>query len=182
MAERRSSKLARVFLGVGSNQGDRLRNLTEARRRVRELPQTRLSRCSSVYVTAPVGGPPQQDYFNQVLEIETSLPPRELLSALQDIESRLGRVREVRWGPRTLDLDILWYDGYSTQEADLTLPHPRLEERRFVLEPLAELAPDLVLLSGRTVKEALLLVDHQQVEPLGGSEPDDVAREHDEGP
>lgn len=130
------------------------------------MPGTRVMRCSRIYVTAPVGGPEQDDYFNQVIEIETSLSPRRLLQALQAIEQDLGRVRQVRWGPRTIDLDILWYHGFSVEDADLTVPHARLEERRFVLEPLAELAPDMVLPSGRTVGQALFLVSDQRVRPL----------------
>jgi len=140
--------------------------LEQARQRVEALPGTRVTGCSRIYVTAPVGGPEQDDYFNQVIEIETSLPPRRLLKALQAIEQDLGRVRQVRWGPRTIDLDILWYHGFSAEDADLTVPHARLEERRFVLEPLAELAPDMVLPSGRTVGQALFFVSDQRVRPL----------------
>jgi 2-amino-4-hydroxy-6-hydroxymethyldihydropteridine diphosphokinase len=127
------------------------------------LPGTELSAASGLYLTAPVGGPQQADYLNQVLELRTTLSPRELLSAIQSIEVDLGRERSVRWGPRTVDVDILWYHGFSVADADLELPHPRMEERRFVLEPLAELAPALVLPSGRTVREALTLVAEQAV-------------------
>ena len=111
-----------------------------------------------------MGGPKQDDFLNQVVEIHTTLAPRELLSAVQRIESELGRERVLRWGPRTVDIDILWYHGFSAREADLEIPHPRIEERRFVLEPLAELAPDLVLASGRTVTEALVSVREQEVD------------------
>jgi quinolinate synthase len=110
-----------------------------------------------------VGGPEQQDYLNQVVELSTSLPPHELLAVAQRIEAELGRERLVRWGPRTIDVDILWYDGFKGSEADLEVPHPRMAERRFVLEPLAELAPDLVLPGGETVATALARVQHQQV-------------------
>lgn len=161
-----SGPCKRAFLGLGSNVGDRWAWLEQARSRVAGLPRTTLVRSSAIYLTAPVGGPQQEDYFNQVLEIETTLGPQELLLALQMIERELGRVRQERWGPRTVDVDILWYHGYSLMEPNLTLPHPRLEERRFVLEPLAELAPDLVLASGRTVAEALEQVLDQRVERL----------------
>lgn len=152
-----------MFLGLGSNLGDRAALLRRARERVAALPGTELIAASGVYVTAPVGGPDQDDYLNQVIEIRTALAPRELLSALQAIEGDLGRKRLVRWGPRTIDLDILWYHGFSATEADLEVPHPRMEDRRFVLGPLAELAPDLVLPSGSTVAEALSRVNDQVV-------------------
>ena len=143
--------------------------LLQARRRLAALAGTSVTRASSLYVTAPVGGPEQDDYLNQVVELQTTLTPRELLEAASGIEAALGRERLVKWGPRSIDVDILWYDGSSFAEADLVVPHPRMEERRFVLEPLAELAPDLVLPSGRTVREALELVQEQAVARLAGS-------------
>ena len=151
---------------MGSNLGDRLAALSQTRRSLAELPGTSLVACSGLYQTAPVGGPDQDDYLNQVVEIETDLTPRELLEAIGRIEASLGRERLVRWGPRTIDVDILWYDGSSVAEPDLEVPHPRLEERRFVLEPLAELAPDLGLPSGRTVVGALERVRDQAVTRL----------------
>ncbi len=138
--------------------------LRQARNRLGALPETSIVRVSGLYVTAPVGGPEQDDYLNQVVELRTALTPRELLQAIGGVEAALGRKRLVRWGPRTIDVDIVWYDGASVAEADLEVPHPRLEQRRFVLEPLAELAPDLVLPSGRTVRAALDLVREQVVE------------------
>ena len=137
--------------------------LRRARALLAALPGTTLTAESGLYVTAPVGGPEQDDYFNQVVELSTALSPYELLAAIQGIEAELGRVREIRWGPRTIDVDILWYHGFSSAEACLEVPHPRMEQRRFVLEPLAELAPDLVLPSGRTVTEALAGVQDQNV-------------------
>ena len=137
-----------------------------ARGRLAGLPGTSVSAESALYVTAPVGGPEQGDFLNQVVELQTTLSPRDLLSALRLIESELGRERSVRWGPRTVDIDILWYHGVSVQEADLEIPHPRMEERRFVLEPLSELVPELVLPSGKTVAEALTLVRDQAVRRL----------------
>jgi 2-amino-4-hydroxy-6-hydroxymethyldihydropteridine diphosphokinase len=143
--------------------------LSRARGRLGALPGTALIAESGLYATAPVGGPEQDDYLNQVVELETTLPPRGLLLEIGRIEQALGRERLVRWGPRSIDIDILWYDGASIAEADLEVPHPRMEERRFVLEPLAELAPDLVLPSGRTVNEALEEVRGQTVERLDES-------------
>ena len=110
-----------------------------------------------------MGGPEQDDYLNQVVELRTTLAPWDLLASAQGIETELGRRRLVRWGPRTIDVDILWYDGFEGSDPRLEVPHPRMEERRFVLEPLAELAPDLVLPSGRTVAEALARVQDQDV-------------------
>jgi quinolinate synthase len=143
--------------------------LREARRLLTELPVTSVVRVSGLYVTAPVGGPEQDDYLNQVVELRTELSPRDLLLAIGRIEAVLGRERRVRWGPRSIDVDILWYDGSSIAEADLEVPHPRMEERRFVLEPLAELAPELVLPSGRTAREALDNVRGQSVKRVAGS-------------
>jgi quinolinate synthase len=152
-----------VYLGLGSNVGDRGAILQEARSRLAGLTGTKLTAESQVYVTAPVGGPAQDDFFNQVVELRTTLSPRELLKATKAIETAMGRERRERWGPRNIDLDILWYHGLPVGDEDLEVPHPRMEERRFVLEPLAELAPDLVLPSGKTVLEALAEVQDQQV-------------------
>jgi quinolinate synthase len=157
---------ALVYLGLGSNLGDRESMLSRARALLAALPGTTLSAASGIYVTAPVGGPEQDDYFNQVVELRTVLPPRGLLTAARRIEAALGRERTIRWGPRTIDVDILWYHGFSRAGADLEVPHPRMEERRFVLEPLAELAPELVLPSGRTVADALAGVKDQTTRRL----------------
>ncbi len=129
----------RAFLGLGSNLGDRLANLRAA---VGALPD--VVAVSSVYETDPVGGPEDQGPFlNAVVQLATERSPRQLLEAAAAAEAAAGRVRTVRWGPRTLDVDVLWVDGASVAEPDLVVPHPRLWERAFVLVPLAELAPDL---------------------------------------
>jgi len=128
---------ARVYLGLGSNLGEREAMLRRARALLAALPGTTLSARSGLYETAPVGGPEQDDYLNQVVELQTALSPRELLAAVQDVEAQLGRERTIRWGPRSIDVDILWYHGFSGADARLEVPHPRMEERRFVLEPLA---------------------------------------------
>ncbi|MEO6318129.1 MAG: 2-amino-4-hydroxy-6-hydroxymethyldihydropteridine diphosphokinase [Acidimicrobiales bacterium] len=132
--------MARAFLGMGSNLGDRVGVLRDA---VASLPD--LVAVSPVYETEPIGGPDDQGaYLNLVAELDTSLQPRELLEVCHSLEQAAGRVREVRWGPRTLDVDVLWVEGRTVVEDDLEVPHPRLWERRFVLAPLADLAPDLV--------------------------------------
>ncbi|MBI3087544.1 MAG: 2-amino-4-hydroxy-6-hydroxymethyldihydropteridine diphosphokinase [Candidatus Omnitrophica bacterium] len=149
--------MARVFIGVGSNQGDRLANLSRAVQRLGATAGIRVVQMATIYETRPVGGPPQEDFLNTVVEIDTSLPPRELLSAIQAVEVQLGRTpsRE-QWGPRAIDLDILLYDDRVVQEPDLVIPHALMHERRFVLEPLVQLAPDLVHPVLRKTVSALL--------------------------
>ena len=152
-----------VYLGLGSNQGDSRALLLEAVRGLSLVPGVSVTRSSRYYRTAAIGLEDQPDFLNVVVEIVTDLGPLELLEVAQALERHAGRVRTVRWGPRTLDVDILWYDGIFMDHDRLRLPHPRMEERRFVLEPLAELAPDLVLGSGRTVRAALAGVLEQDV-------------------
>jgi 2-amino-4-hydroxy-6-hydroxymethyldihydropteridine diphosphokinase len=145
----------RVFLGLGSNLGDREASLERAGRLLEERGFTR-RRESSLYLTEPVGGPPQGWFINAVLEGETALTPEELLRACLDVERVLGRVRDVRNGPRTIDIDLLLYGSQVRRGPDLELPHPRLPERRFVLVPLAEIAPEVVdPLRGQTAVELL---------------------------
>lgn len=131
--------MTRALLGLGSNLGDRWTQLRDA---VESLPG--LVGTSDVYETDPVGGPEQDRYLNLVAEIDTDLAPHALLGVCHRLEAAAGRVRDVRWGPRTLDVDILWIDGVTVDEPDLQIPHPRMFERRFVLRPLADLAPDLL--------------------------------------
>ncbi|HEY8532139.1 MAG TPA: 2-amino-4-hydroxy-6-hydroxymethyldihydropteridine diphosphokinase [Limnochorda sp.] len=140
----------RAFLGLGSNVGDRRGLLREALGRIDALPATRVLRTSSLYETEPWGGVPQPRYLNLVAEIETGLAPEELLEHVLAIEADLGRVRTVRWGPRTIDVDLLWMEGEERATERLTLPHPRLVERAFVLVPLAELDGQVVV-RGRQV-------------------------------
>lgn len=130
--------MTRAFLGLGSNLGDRRDHLRTA---VASLPD--VVAVSDVYETDPVGGPEQGRFLNLVVELDTDLDPHALLGVCHRIESAAGRVRDVRWGPRTLDVDILWIEGVTVDTPDLQVPHPRMNERRFVLEPLAELAPDV---------------------------------------
>ncbi len=131
-----------VFISLGSNLGDRRENLRAA---VAALPPAvRVTAQSPVYQTAPWGYADQPDFLNQVVEGETELSPRELLVHLKSLESRLGREKTFRYGPRQIDLDILFYADFIVEESDLQIPHPRLHERAFVLVPLADLAPDWV--------------------------------------
>lgn len=131
--------MTRAFLGLGSNMGDRVGYLQAA--------VAAMSDCvavSGVYETDPVGGPDQGPFLNVVVELDTALSARGLLELCQRLEASADRVREVRWGPRTLDVDVLWVDGETVDEADLVVPHPRMFERAFVMVPLGELASDLV--------------------------------------
>lgn len=132
----------RVFLGLGSNLGDREAALEQALGRLEELG-FRTRRRSSIWLTEPVGGPPQGWFLNAVVEGETALSPEQLLAACLQTERELGRVRGVRNGPRSIDLDLLLYGEERRATPDLLLPHPRLHERLFVLAPLAEIAPEL---------------------------------------
>jgi 2-amino-4-hydroxy-6-hydroxymethyldihydropteridine diphosphokinase len=146
-----------AYVALGSNLGDRRDTLERALQALREQPGVVLGGVSSFRETEPVGGPPgQPPYLNAVAEVQTALPPLDLLHRLLEIEQRLGRVRAERWGPRTIDLDLLLYADVVCATPELTLPHPRLHERRFVLEPLAEVAPLLVHpLLGRTARQLL---------------------------
>lgn len=139
--------MSRYAVALGSNQGDRLDHLRAAVAGLTALGEP--VRVSSVYETEPVGGPAQPRYLNAVVLLESDLGPRQLLLALQAIETGRGREREVRWGPRTLDLDIVAWDGPPVMETDLEIPHPRAGERDFVLAPLDEVWPE-TLVGSRT--------------------------------
>jgi 2-amino-4-hydroxy-6-hydroxymethyldihydropteridine diphosphokinase len=143
-----------AYIGLGSNLGDREGTLRDALARLAELGEVRVS---SFHETDPVGVIDQPKFVNAVVELSTQLTPRDLLDALLAIERELGRdrSREQRWGPRTLDLDLLLYGGEMIDEPGLTVPHPRLADRRFVLEPLHELVPGLVLPDGTRVGDLL---------------------------
>ena len=132
------------YLGLGSNLGNRKRNINLAIKKIMSLPSTQVKKCSSIIETAPVGGPIQPNFLNAVLWIKTGLSARRLLSSLQDIEKSLGRVRGIKNGPRTIDLDILLYGNQQIKEPDLVIPHPRMLRRKFVMQPLQEVAPQLV--------------------------------------
>lgn len=142
----------KAFLGLGSNLGDRAYYLGEA---IMALQNPEISICakSGIYETEPWGVLDQPLFWNQVIEIETTLEPLDLLHVCQEIEHRLGRERKEHWGSRTIDIDLLIYDNRESKTAELMLPHPYLEERAFVLAPLREIAPKLILPSGRSINE-----------------------------
>jgi 2-amino-4-hydroxy-6-hydroxymethyldihydropteridine diphosphokinase len=137
----------RAFLGLGSNLGDRRAHLRRAVDQLRAGGRAPVTAVSRIYETEPVGGPDDQGpFYNLVVELAVApgSDPYLLLEECRRLEAAAGRVRSVRWGPRTLDVDVLWIDGVALDDPELTVPHPRWLERRFVLAPLAELAPDLV--------------------------------------
>jgi len=132
-----------AFIGLGANLGDRSATLSAALDRLDRVEGIRVVTRSSFHETAPVGGPAGQPmYLNAAAKLETTLEPHALLSVLQQIELEFGRQRLERWGPRTLDLDLLLYDSLVIETPELTLPHPLMHERPFVLAPLAEIAPE----------------------------------------
>ena len=149
------SALHQAVLSVGSNLGDRLGTLQGCVQAISGLAGTEVLAISPVYETAPVGGPAQPDYLNAVLAVRTALGPRALLAATQGIEADFGRVRAERFGPRTLDIDIISYDGEISDDPVLTLPHPRAHERAFVLAPWHDVDP-AASLPGRGPVAALL--------------------------
>lgn len=137
---------ARAYIGIGGNQDDPSAQVRRAFQALDALPGGRCVAQSPLYRTAPVGGPPgQPDYINAVAALDTMLAPEDLLHALLAIETAQGRVRTVRWGPRTLDLDLLLYDQITRNDPWLTLPHPHLRERAFVLYPLRDIAPNVMI-------------------------------------
>ncbi len=164
---KREHKPVVIYLGLGTNLGDRLDNLRAAR--VALSPRVFVLRASQVYETLPWGYADQPSFLNQVLEAQTLLTPRRLLAHLKSIESRLGRTPTFRYGPRLIDIDILFYGSQIIEMDGLIIPHPHLAERAFVLFPLAELAPDLVHPhSGLSVQQLLGQFDSSGVEVYHG--------------
>jgi len=148
--------MAVAFIGIGSNLGDRAFNIRQAIRIMAESWKIDVVSVSSLYETEPVGVRDQPDFLNCVIKVETELTPRELLKTLKGIEARMGRRPGPRWGPRRIDLDILFYGDLTLNEDDLIIPHPRAHERLFALMPLFEIAPDLMHpVLGRSIRELI---------------------------
>ena len=156
----------RCFIALGANLGDPVATVKAAILALRQLPRTQFIASSSLYRTAPVGLKHQPDFINAVVELIAVSPAPTFLQALFEIEARFGRQRSVRNAPRTLDLDLLLYGDLLSDDPQLTLPHPRLHERAFVLAPLAEIAPQLRIPGHGSVGELLLRCADQQIERL----------------
>jgi 2-amino-4-hydroxy-6-hydroxymethyldihydropteridine diphosphokinase len=151
-----------VYLGLGSNLGNRKVNLQAAVEGIE--PVARLLATSPIYETPPWGYLNQPDFLNQVVRVDTDLSPSELLVYLKSLETRLGRTATVRYGPRTIDIDILFYDDLILDEPGLIIPHPRIQGRAFVLVPLADLAPDMLHpLEGKSILALLKQVDRSEI-------------------
>lgn len=145
-----------VYLGIGSNMGDKKRFIDDAVNAIKQNPRIRETRLSKLIGTAPYGGVEQDDFLNGAIALKTLMTPWELLDFLHELESRAGRERKIHWGPRTLDLDVLYYEGFISEDVSLTVPHPDMANRNFVLEPLKEISPyykDPV--TGKTVEKML---------------------------
>jgi 2-amino-4-hydroxy-6-hydroxymethyldihydropteridine diphosphokinase len=158
----------RAYVAVGSNLGDRWGRLAQAARALRTAPGVAVLRASRVWDAAPVG-PPQPRYLNAVLEVETTRTPASLLALLREVEQAAGRTRDVHWGARTLDLDLLLYGDLAIREPGLTVPHPGMAGRRFVLAPLAELRPEFPV-PGEDASVGRLLEEAPELDlsPVGG--------------
>jgi 2-amino-4-hydroxy-6-hydroxymethyldihydropteridine diphosphokinase len=154
-----------VVLALGGNLGDSREILAGAVDAIKRIEGVLVERVSPVYETVPVGGPPQPDYLNAVLLARTTLPPRDLLDRLHEVEAEFDRVRQVRWGPRTLDIDIITVEGERSDDPDLTLPHPRAHERAFVLAPWHDVDPDAVLPGHGKVADLLKSTDQAGIRP-----------------
>lgn len=146
-----------AYLGIGSNLGDKQQFLNQAIKRLKENELIREVKCSKIIATAPYGGAALYDFLNGAIELKTLLTPYELLDFLHELEAEAGRERKIHWGPRTLDMDILFYQDFVSNDPVLTVPHPDMENRQFVLEPLDELCPWYFNpVTGKTVRQMLM--------------------------
>jgi 2-amino-4-hydroxy-6-hydroxymethyldihydropteridine diphosphokinase len=157
--------VAEAYLGLGSNLGDKRAMLTEALARLDATPGIRVTARSRFYRTPPWGDTNQDWFLNAAAALDTTLSPADLLAACLQVERQLGRVRERKWGPRSIDIDVLAYGQEAVDDPDLVLPHPFVLQRAFVLKPLADIAPDLAI-GGTSVRDALAQLDQTGIEPV----------------
>ena len=155
-----------AYVGVGANLGQPARQVEQALAELDRMPQSRVLKRSSLYRSAPVGYADQPDFVNAVAQLETGLAAERLLTELQEVEARHGRSRSFANAPRTLDLDLLMFEALQTKSARLTLPHPRMHERAFVLKPLVEVAPDASIPGHGRAAELLARLGEQRVERI----------------
>lgn len=152
----------RVYLSLGSNLGNREENLKKAIHLISQNEDIKINRISSIYETEPIGFKEQDWFLNMVIEIETGLEPHVLLNYILNVERNMGRVREIKWGPRIIDIDILLYDDIEIKDRDLQIPHPRMLDRAFVLIPLVEINPDIKI-AGVLAGDILKNIKNQKV-------------------
>lgn len=152
------------YIGVGSNQGDSIELIKKALKLINEATGVRIIRAAPLYRTEPIGFEDQPWFYNTVVELEVDITPFQLLELLQEVEKKLGRIRTLRWGPRTIDLDILIFGDQTIKHPDLVIPHPRMTERAFVMVPLVHLIP-YRMFNGKTIENiAHTLQDNQKLE------------------
>lgn len=157
--------MPKAYLGIGGNLGKVKENIEEALKLLQEGNSLKLQKISSYYETAPVGYEQQAWFLNIVAEIETQMTPYELLALCNKVEHLLKRERLIKWGPRTIDIDILLYEGFESNEEKLIVPHPRMQERAFVMIPLLEIAPDLYM-KGQSLKKIVHNINNQEIRKL----------------
>jgi 2-amino-4-hydroxy-6-hydroxymethyldihydropteridine diphosphokinase len=157
--------MPRAYLGLGGNIGNVKENIEEALRLLQSNGNLKVLKISSYYQTAPVGYVEQDWFLNIAAEIQTELPPYELLEHINNVEQQLKRERLIRWGPRTIDIDILLYDNFESNTDRLTIPHPRMTERAFVIIPLLEIAPNLNI-KGQSIKVVASNINNQEIRML----------------
>lgn len=157
-----------VYLSIGANLGDKVAQLRQAIAQLKTYPQIEVQKVAPFYQTAPVGGVVQDDFLNSAVALKTSLSPEALLEVIHTIEQSLHRVRKVHWGPRTIDLDIIFFDTLTIKTVDLTLPHPETFHRRFVLVPLLDILPKKSPYYAQVKRASLALGDSQRLQVFNG--------------
>jgi 2-amino-4-hydroxy-6-hydroxymethyldihydropteridine diphosphokinase len=155
-----------VYIGLGSNMRSPRQQIKSAIKSIGKIASTRVLKASSLYKSKPVGPQNQNDYINAVVKVETELMPLELLDCMQNIENQYGRIREERWGPRILDLDILMFGKEIIQDHKLTIPHSEIENRSFVLVPLAEIDSNCLIPGKGMISDLLAVIDQEDLELL----------------
>lgn len=157
--------MSKAYLGLGSNIGDKKENIDNAVEMLRKNEKVKIKKISSYYETEPVGYHDQDWFLNIVVEIDTSLEPYQLLEFCSCIEEKLKRKRIIRWGPRTIDVDILLYEGFNSKDEKLTLPHPRMRERAFVMVPLYEIAPNIEI-NNQNIRQVLKNLEGEEIRKI----------------